>query len=179
MPILTELKEELQITNTSFDDELGRIINSVLANADTEMKVKYSAVTGNVQYWDGGVKTLYFDYVNISNLVLTDDDDVLVEGRDEDFVLYSGRGYMKSTSDAFTSGLKIIAATYDGGYDEDDLPTDLREQLKNQMKFEFRRRKDLGLSNVTYPDGSVNKFVVDNWLPSVQRVLNSKRRIYL
>lgn len=179
MPILAELKEELQITNTAFDTDLERIISSVLARSDTDMNLKYSAITGNTQYWDGGTKTLYLDYANISNLTVTDDGDALDEGSDYDYVLYPDRGIIKSTSEIFTSGLRIIAATYDGGYDEDDLPEDLRSELKKQMKFEFRRRKDLGLSSVTYPDGTVNKFIVDDWLPSVQKILRKRGRIYV
>ncbi len=165
MPVIVDVKRQLEITTDDWDAILNDLISKIFSNADITMKIKYSLVTGYTQYWDGDKKTLYFDYVNIRDCVVTDDDVALVEGRDEDFVIYPERGFMKSVGEKFTSGYRIIKAVYNGGFGEDDYPMALRSSLIKQIIHEFRRRKDSGLTSVQYPDGSVNKFIVDDWLP--------------
>lgn len=184
MPVLVDIKRQLEILNTDWDTILRDIISEVFSAADEYMNVKFSLVQGAsggayTQYWDGGRKTLYFDYVNVRDCVVTDDDVELVQGRDEDYVIYPERGFMKSVADEFTEGARIIKAVYNGGYGEDDLPMELRSKLIKQVKHEFRRRKDSGLTSVSYPDGSVSKFVIDDFLSDVKRTLNKKRRCWM
>lgn len=59
------------------------------------------------------------------------------------------------------------------------LPTALNFPLMKQINFEYRRKADPGLSSVSYPDGSVAKFVVDEWLPSVKKVLDRHTTFYV
>ena len=176
MPVLTDIKRQLEIENTDWDLILNDIISRVFSAADIEMNLNYSLVTGYTQYWDGDKKTLYFDYVNIRDYVVTDDDVALVEGRDDDYVIYPERGWMRSVASAFTSGYRIIKAVYNAGFGEDDYPMDLRSALIKQITHEFRRRKDSGLTSVSYQDGSVQKFKIDEWLSDVQKILNKKKR---
>ena len=56
-----------------------------------------------------------------------------------------------------------------------DFDTVLERKSAVQMTHEFQRRKDTGLVSVTFPDGSVNKFEVNEWLPSVKRALDRHR----
>ena len=53
-----------------------------------------------------------------------------------------------------------------------EMSTGLQRQLCKQAAYEFRRRKDPGLSSITYPDGSINKFSVNEWLPAVKQALD-------
>lgn len=179
MPVLTDIKRQLELNDTSWDAILGDIISKVFSAADSAMSLNHSLVTGYTQYWDGGIKTLYFDYVNIRDYVVTDDDVAMVQGRDEDYVIYPERGYMKSVGATFTEGYRIIKAVYNAGYGEDDYPMDLRSALIKQIIHEFRRRKDSGLTSVTYPDGSVSKMIIDEWLPDVEKILIKKGRTWL
>jgi hypothetical protein len=180
MSILTEVKALLEITDTTFDAILTTIIADILAKADEYMDIKYSSITDNVQYFDGGIATVYLAYTNISNLVFEVDDEELTEGRTEDYVLYPDEGKVKcSTEDGFVEGLRIITATYDGGYAEDDLPVSLRGALIKQIAYNFRRRKDPGLSSVTFPDGTIQKHSIDEWLKDVKKELDRRKRIIL
>ena len=46
-----------------------------------------------------------------------------------------------------------------------------------QVAYEFKRRKDKGLSNVQYQDGSVAKFDIQEWLPDVKEKLSRNRHL--
>lgn len=53
--------------------------------------------------------------------------------------------------------------------------TILKHACATQVAYEWRRRKDTGLSSTTYPDGSTNKFTIDEWLPLVKEILNREK----
>lgn len=176
MPVLTDLKTVLEITGTEFDNILTMIIDCIKADANEYMDISFDPVTDYEQYFDGGIEFLYLDHANVSALAIEFDGSPLVEGNEQDYVFYPEDSIVKSVAGEFTSGLRIIKATYTGGYDEDAIPEPFRRKLIKQMEYEYRRRKDPGLSSVTFPDGAVNKFSVDEWLPDVEKVLSRKKR---
>lgn len=181
MPILDDVKKLLDIadTDTTFDTILEDItISSVLANADEYMGIKYSSVSACEEYFDGGVSFLWLAYTNVSNVSLWVDDELLTEGRDDDYTVYP-EGKIKSENGDFLSGHRIIKVQYDGGYGEDALPTSLRQRLIKQICYEFKRRRDMGLSSVSFPDGSINKYEITEWLPDVRAELDRRKRIFL
>jgi len=59
------------------------------------------------------------------------------------------------------------------------LPSVLQLWLCKQINFEYRRKADPGLSSIAFPDGSVSKFTVEQWLPSVKRVLDRQKTFYV
>lgn len=176
MPILADLKTVLEITVTQFDTILTMIIDMVKAEANEYMDISFDPVIDYEQYFDGGCQYLYLDHANISTLAIELDGSPLVAGNEEDYVFYPENSIVKSVSGEFTNGLRIIHATYTGGYDEDAIPEPIRRKLIKQMEYEYRRRKDPGLSSVTYPDGSVNKYSINEWLPDVESVLKRRKR---
>jgi hypothetical protein len=177
-------------TSGDYDGLLEDIIAGILAEANEHMDVSYAKVTGNVAYLDGGTSTLYLPHVNVSNVSVEVDDVALTA---DEFVVYpeSGKirakigllsGFPTASEDLggrFSSGQRNVKVTYDGGYAEDSYPLSLRRKLLKQVSYEFRRRSDPGLSAVSYPDGTVQKFATGEWLPDVEAELLRRRRIFL
>ncbi len=90
------------------------------------------------------------------------------------------------------SGVKTIQVTYIGGYDllgtppssppfgtYTPLPADIEGAICQQVAYDFRRRKDLGLLSITMVDGSIQKKSVDKFLPDVLEVLKRYRNRYV
>jgi hypothetical protein len=173
-----------------YDGLLEDIITGILVEADEFMGVFYQAVVGAVAYLDGGVSTLYLPHVNVSNVSVEVEDVALTA---DEFTVYPEAGKIKAKSGslsgfptatdspggAFASGQRNVKVTYDGGYAEDSYPLSLRRKLLKQVSYEFRRRSDPGLSAVAYPDGSVQKFAIGEWLLDVEAELLRRRRISL
>jgi len=60
-----------------------------------------------------------------------------------------------------------------------DFSVNLERSLCKQITYEFRRRKDLGLASHGYPNGSIDKMEIDEWLPDVKKALDRKCRYAL
>lgn len=181
MALIDDVKLRADVKSTDYDTLLASIIAAVFDLADGEMGVKYSKATDEIVYFDGG-KTLKLPHVNVSNVTIYTDQNQagatpeweLVDA--EDYVVYAN-GIIIKKGGEFLRGLKSVKVVYNGGYEQASYPTSLKDRLIKQIAFEFRRRNDPGLSSVTYPDGTINKFTMDRWLPDVQDELNRRRRI--
>jgi hypothetical protein len=77
-----------------------------------------------------------------------------------------------------------VKVEYDGGYDSVEvvngdypIPPDLKLAFIRQVQYDIKRRKDIGLTSVTFKDGSINKQIITELLPQVQRTLDYYRYI--
>ncbi len=77
-----------------------------------------------------------------------------------------------SSGVAWASGTQYLDHAYLSG-----IPDDIRLAAIMQMAFTFRRRKDIGLSSITLPDGSISKNVPVKLLDEVMDILRPYRRI--
>lgn len=62
--------------------------------------------------------------------------------------------------------------------DDEDLDWDKHQLIRavcKQAAYEWTRKRDLGVQSVQYPDGSVTKFSVNEWLPEVKQVIDRYR----
>jgi hypothetical protein len=163
----------------NYDGLLEDIIAGILAGADEFMEASVQKVEDAEAWFDGGTKTLYLPHFNVSHVSVYEDGIII---SDLDYAVYPGTGVAagKIVADTkFRQGNRSVKVVYDGGYEEDDFPASLRRKLLKQVSYEFRRRSDPGLSSVSYPDGSVQKFSIGEWLPDVEAELLRRRRIFL
>jgi hypothetical protein len=56
------------------------------------------------------------------------------------------------------------------------IPADLENAVCREVAYRFRRRKDLGLQSVSFPDGSIQKMDTGQFLKEVRIILDRFRR---
>jgi hypothetical protein len=164
----------------AYNGLLEGIIAGIVEAAGEFMEASILKVTAEEVYFDGGERTLYLPHFNVSGVSVYEDEVLLAS---DEYTLYPGTGTsaakIRRESGHFPRGNRIVKVIYDGGYAEADYPAALRRKLLKQVSYEFRRRSDPGLSAVSYPDGSVQKYTIEEWLPDVERHLLRRRRICL
>lgn len=98
---------------------------------------------------------------------------------DSQYYLWDDLGMVEFITSPTDTTPKAVSITYTGGYAETDsvlaVPDDLKHACIEQVIFLFRRRKDIGLSSVSMPDGSINVLSPNDWLKSVLGTLNRYR----
>ena len=171
--------EAASAASTDFDGRLALIVAGVLADAEDFIGVKFQAGASIEELFDGGVSTLYLGYFNPSSVVVTENGVVVSSDYYEIYSAFPASRITLLYDRKFRKGNRNVKVAYTGGYDEDVIPVALRSKLLKQITYEFRRRRDPGLSSVSFPDGSVNKFAIGEWLPDVEKTLERLRRIAL
>ena len=172
----------LGLTTFEFDSALQEILDEVEAEVQGEINLKLDLQSGYTEYQDGGQKVYYLDYKNVSSVQVWSDSDKdfgsSTEIDTDNYTVYGVAGRIVLDS-RVASGNLTVKITYDAGYIEATLPKDLKRAIGKQATYVFKRRKDPGLSSVTYPDGSINKMDMKEWLPDVLRILDRYRRLFV
>lgn len=182
---LSDVRNELDLlsTETQFDTRLTDLIADIVAEAETEMEAKLEAVTDEIVYLDGGTALLFIPHLNVTKASIIEDMERIFTSIDpidsSYYTINQKRGTISKNHGKFAPGKQVLKVTYDGGYTASDLPPDIKRALVVQTAYRWRRRKDPGLTAVSFPDGSVNKYTQDEWLPSVKQVLGRYGRLFL
>lgn len=163
-----------------YDEDLDLRILSVSARASSFCSRNFERGT-YTEIHDGGEAKLYVDnppIVSISSIVWDDFGD-FTNGFTIPTVDYFivNRGWdIASTSGPFPGGDSGLRVIYIGGFlsaseASNLIPADLSYAIAEQVVYEFRRRKDTGLTDVTMPDGAITKVAEREFLPRVRDVL--------
>lgn len=180
MTMVEEIKQLLSLgeSGTKHDSLIESTVLAVKAAAYAYMEKNYDVVTNAVALLDGEGPILYLPQANITAIEIEVDGIVLV--KDEEYFLWGEAGRVKASDDTIFPALpQSVKVTYSGGYTEENLPPNLKRAICKQASHEFRRRADPGLSSLSFPDGSVQKMIIDEWLPDVLAELDRRRRISL
>jgi len=187
---LTRVKALLEQPEDDWDGLITDLIGAVsqrcasYCNRDFENKSR-------VEYHDGGGLYLYLKGLPVAIISSIHGSDTwewdagnLIPAGDYQLLPAGMAAYRYG---AWPYGPKALKVTYTGGYDAlfegDGLPSegynpppdDLEMAARTQVAYDFRRRKDIGLESVSFPDGSIQKVNSGEFLPSVKAVLDRYR----
>lgn len=179
---VADLKVYLEKPDNQQDTLLGMIIDQVSQRIETALNRKLTKVA-RTEKFNGGRRLYYVAAYPIDEaLALT----VVVEGvskvKDTDFFVEPTSGLIEFWLETVFTKPRGVVITYTGGFATDtptqlvSAPDDLKRAALLQAAFDFRRRKDIGLSSVTMPDGSVAVESPASLLPEVKSILKAYRK---
>ena len=182
---LENVKTLLKNPDPNLDPLIESFINTFSqAAADYCLREFDSDVT--TEYFDGGTSTIFLNRRPVTKIVNIWVDDNWVWGDTKlipttDYRLVNAATGMVHYRlgvwypSAFPKGpIKVV---YEGGYDSP--PDDLEMAIRTQVAYKIKRREDVGLVKVSFPDGSVQKRIVDEFLPEVVSVLDRYSASYI
>ena len=137
------------------------------------------------EYFDGGTQLLFLSRKPVTSIIGIWVDDNW-EWNDEDLIsaknyrlLDADNGMVQYKLGYWSSGgvkgeVKVI---YYGGFSV--IPEDLEMAIRTQVAYKVKRRDDVGLTAVGFPDGQIQKRIVDEFLPEVKAVLDRYTPMYI
>lgn len=175
---LSQVKALLELAETDWNGLLEEVIAAVsgragaYCNRDFEQKER-------VEYHDGGGRYLYLKGLPVEEITFINGSDTWEwdEGSlvPADHYQLLNAGMVAYRFGTWPYGPKALKVTYTGGYPEDAVPADLEMAVRTQVAYDFKRRKDIGLESVSFPDGSIQKVSSGEFLSMVKRVLDRYR----
>jgi hypothetical protein len=175
---LPQVKALLELVETDWDGLLEELIAAVSGRAGTYCNREFEQKE-RVEYHDGGGRYLYLKglpVVEITSIHASDtwewDEGSLVPA---DHYQLLNAGMVAYRFGTWPYGPQALKVVYSGGYAEDVIPADLEMAVRTQAAYDFKRRKDIGLESVSFPDGSIQKVSSGEFLSMVKQVLDRYR----
>jgi hypothetical protein len=169
--------------DAQFDDDLTNRITDVSYRIQALYSVDLEQQT-YVEIKDGGGRRIYVDnppIVSVTSVIVSND--LNFAGGETlpttDYAIVN-RNWDIAHINCFPAGPNGVQVTYIGGYLDADtagttLPRHIQEAVARQVAYEFEQRKSIGLTNVEFPDGSIQK-ETDGLLKSVRIVMDNTLR---
>jgi hypothetical protein len=172
------IKEFLEIAEatTTFDALIDSLLVMVSKRFETYCNRSFESLS-RTQKFNAGRRHYFLPAYPVSESpapVITYDGDVQVEN--DDYYVYYSEGWIEFYLEPVRTEPQQVTITWTGGYTVDNIPQDLQYACMMQVAFVFRRRKDLGVSSVSLPDGSISINSPADLLPEVKHVLKSYRK---
>jgi hypothetical protein len=100
-----------------------------------------------------------------------------------DYFVWEDRGVVEFEYTPLYTEPQQIAITWVGGYTEIsdviEVPDDIKLACVLQCSYVFRRRKDIGATSISMPDGSVSSAGSMQLLPEVKDILGAYKRLLI
>ena len=180
-----QVKTLLENPDPSLDTLIEDLINA-FSQATEEYCLRKLDNDRETEVFDGGVSTIFLSRTPVTKITGIWVDDDWVWGTDD--LIPSNHYYLVNANTGMVTykygfwypspePKGVIKAVYNGGYDS--APYDLEMAIRTQVAYKVKRRKDVGLTSVAFPDGTIQKRLVDEFLPEVKSVLDRYRPIYV
>lgn len=174
---LSNTKLFLEITATNYDTLLSLLLAQIskrvetFLNRDLEKKARTT-------YYDAGRKMYFLSAYPIDSLLtLTIVNDTTTQVLNTDYYAWYDEGLIEFATIPVQTRPKQMTFTWTGGYANTyAVPADIQMAVIMQAAFVFRRRKDIGLTSISMPDGSISVNAPTELLPEVKAVLKSYRK---
>lgn len=186
---LAEVKDFLAANEVSWDNNFDYLINSLIKAASRQFDTYCNRgfeLKERTEIHSGGGRYLFLQCPPIAVIksIKASYNYEWEEGSEVDdyAVVNPDAGIVAHKSGQWSYGVDGLQVIYTGGLvslSEDEppvllLPDDLKIAATMQVAYTFRRRKDIGLESVSFPDGSIQKMAKD-LLPEVKAILNPYR----
>ena len=176
---LDALKIFLEEDNSDFNDQLEQMIPLVSAQIETYLnrELKEEART---EYYSGGRRYYYVNAypINASPAAIVVEDNV-TQTEDSDYYVFNKDGLIEFQYETNNWRPKIIKIIWTGGYTEADgvlaVPDDIKQACILQCAYVFKRRRDLGNSGASSPNGNISYVQAIDLLPNVKQILSMHR----
>ena len=176
---LTDLKTFLEEEDADFDDLFAQIIPQVSSQIETYLNrsLKEEART---EYFSGGRRYYYVSAfpINPSPAPIVAEDYV-TQTDNEDYFIFENDGLFEFQYETSIWRPKIIKITWTGGYAESDgvlaVPDDMKQACIQQCAYVFKRRRDLGNSGTSTPNGNISYTAALDLLSNVKTILGPHR----
>lgn len=180
---LAEVKTLLSITTTTKDD----IFNALIASADAAVKKYVDRIIEAddlTEYHDGeSADTIALKEYPIISVTSVHDDIGRTFGASsliasDDYVTDDGQGTLRLIGRGlFADGQLNVKVIYRAGYEDADVPEDIKHAAKKLVAHWFNLRQQSGYSSKTMQDGS-STFDFNHEIPTdVKAILNPYRRL--
>jgi hypothetical protein len=174
------------------DDLLSRLITAVSKRAETFCNREFEKKE-RLEFHDGGGKYLYLralPVAEIASIICSDTWDWAGASplSISSYAFEAATGMVLYRGGEWPYGEGAVRVTYTGGFDSfleegteppegyTPIPEDLQQVVCTQAAYEYRRRNDQGLQAVSFPDGSIQKMDVGEFLSMVKTALLRYRR---
>jgi len=174
---VADVKEFLEKTDTDHDSLLELLIEYVSTNLETAMN-RYLEKQERIEYFRGGGKLFLLKAPPIDNanhiLAVSIDNDA--QTVNDDYYVHTNSGMIEFVVPTEYTEPKQVSIRYTGGYSGTGnslaVPNDLKMACTLQSAYLFKRRKDIGINQMSTPDGSIGTFLTGEFLPQVQKIVD-------
>lgn len=172
------VKTLLEVTSDANDDILALVIPAVSRKIEDFLNRNLEK-TARTKYFDAGKRLYYLSaYPVDTTAALSVTYAGIVQTLDSDYYLWEDEGLIEFYAPTVRTEPKQVLITWTGGYaDIDALPSDIVFAAMLQSAFVYQNRKKVGISSISYPDGSVSKKMSLDLLDEVKEMLRNYRRV--